>query len=162
MNHERIKAKLGLWLEGELPAPQAQAVREHLAECPDCARRLARLKPLWQAAREAERVEPPPFLYGRVATRLREYERHRHFLDDFSESLGRSLRRAAVLLLLAGAVAAGVYLGSVPAASTTSAGAASATAVRAQNGGAAYLDSFADLPPESLGGVYVTLVADAK
>ena len=152
MKHDETEKRLLLLLDGELPARQASEAREHLAACPDCARKLAALERHWQAARAARRVEPPPFLYGRIGARIREYERNRHFLSDLTESLGRMAQRVALVILVAGAVGVGIYLGASP----------SDTSGKSAQGGPSYLDSFADLPPQSVGGAYATLTGTAK
>jgi len=158
VKHDETEKSLLLLLDGELPAAQAAAARRHLADCPDCARKLAALEQAWKAAREAGRVEPPPFLYGRIAARIREHERNRHLLADFSESWGPMTQRATLVLLLAGAVVFGVYLGSTPLNAKPDSGPAPALA-RTADTNASYWGSFADLPPQSLGGAYVTLAS---
>jgi len=147
VQHDEVQLNLLRLLDGELPAAQAAAARRHLADCPDCARKLAALEQAWKAAREAGRVEPPPFLHARIAARIREYERNRHFLSDLTESLGRVAQRVVLVLLVAGAVGVGIYLGGSPA----------NPAGKSAQGGPSYLDIFNDLPPQSVGGVYATL-----
>lgn len=152
MQHDEVQSSLLRLLDGDLPPAQAAEVRRHLADCPDCARKLAALEGAWRAAREAGRVEPPPFLSARIAARIREYERNRHFLSDLAESLGRAVQGVALVVLVAGAVGVGVYLGSSPTG-------ASATSPRS---GPSYLDIFDDLPPQSVGGAYATLTGTAQ
>jgi anti-sigma factor RsiW len=152
VKHDETEKSLLRLLDGELPAAQAAAARRHLADCPDCARKLAVLEQAWKAAREAGRVEPPPFLHARIAARIREYERNRHFLSDLMELVGRVAQRAVLVVLVAGAVGLGIYLGGTP---------ATPLGTPAQ-GGPSYLDIFDDLPPQSVGGVYATLAGTAK
>jgi anti-sigma factor RsiW len=152
VQHDEVQLNLLRLLDGELPAAQAAAARRHLADCPDCARKVAVLEQAWKAAREAGRVEPPPFLHARIAARIREYERNRHFLSDLTESLWRVAQRVVLVLLVAGAVGVGIYLGGSPA----------NPAGKSAQGGPSYLDSFADLPPQSVGGVYATLVGTSQ
>jgi anti-sigma factor RsiW len=152
VKHNEVQLNLLRLLDGELPATQATEARRHLADCPDCARKLAAVERVWQAAREAARVEPPPFLSARVAARIREYERNRHFLHDLAESLGKMAQRVALVLLVVGAVGVGIYLG----------GGASNASGKSVQGGPSYLDIFDDLPPQSVGGAYATLTSAAK
>lgn len=135
-------------LDGELPPTESEQVRQHLGGCPECAGKLVALEREWKAARESGRVEPPPFLATRITARICEYERNRHFLSDLTESLGRVAQRAALVLLVAGAVAVGMYLGGSPA--------------KTAQGGASYLGMFDDLPPQSVVGAYARLTGTAK
>ena len=123
-----------------------------MAECPDCARKLAALEQAWKCAREAGRAEAPPFLQGRIAARIREYERNRRLLSDLGEALRRVAQRSVVVMLVAGAVGLGIFLG----------GSASNASGKAAQGAASYLDSFADLPPQSVGSAYATLTGTSK
>ena len=152
MKHDEVQLNLLRLLDGELPAAQAAEARRHLADCPDCARKLAALEQAWKVAREAGRVEPPPFLHARIAARIREYERNRHFLRDLAESLGKVAQRVALVLLVAGAVGVGIYLGGSP----------SNASGKSAQGSPSYLDIFDDLPPQSVGGAYATLTGTAK
>ncbi len=152
MQDDKVQSKLLRLLDGELPAAQATEVRRHLADCPDCARKLVALEEAWQAAREAGRVEPPPFQHARIAARIREYECNRHLLSDLTESLGRMAQRVGLVLLVVGAVGAGIYLGGSP----------SNGSAKSAQGGPSYLDIFDDLPPQSVGGAYATLTGAAK
>jgi anti-sigma factor RsiW len=152
VNHDKIQEKLLLWLDGELPRAETEQVRQHLGACPECAGKLGALEREWKAARESGRVEPPPFLAARIATRIREYARNRHFLSDLTESLGRVAQRAALVLLLAGAVAVGIYLGGSPAKPSG----------KTAPGGPSYLGMFDDLPAQSVGGAYARLTGTAK
>lgn len=152
MQHDEVQSKLLRLLDSELPAEHATEVRRHLADCPDCARKLTALEQAWQAARESERAEPPPFLHARIAARIREYERNRHLLSDLAESLGRMAQRVGLVLLVVGAVGAGIYLGGSP----------SNASAKSARGGPSYLDVFDDLPPQSVGGAYATLTGTAK
>ncbi len=53
MSPDPIRASLGAYLDGELPSDQAAVVRQHLANCPECAAEIAELvrlkESLWPA-----------------------------------------------------------------------------------------------------------------
>lgn len=59
--HElHVLARLQAWRDGELPVAAAEAVRAHLAACPDCARAAAELETIWDAIATAPPPPPPP------------------------------------------------------------------------------------------------------
>jgi len=59
--HElHVLARLQAWRDGELPVAAAEAVRAHLAACPDCARAAAELETIWEAIATAPPPPPPP------------------------------------------------------------------------------------------------------
>ncbi len=53
--HElHVLARLQAWRDGELPVDAAEAVRAHLAACPDCTRAAQELEMLWDAIAAAQ------------------------------------------------------------------------------------------------------------
>lgn len=72
------------FLDGELPAPRAEAFRAHLAGCAECARELALYRRLVVALEGAPPAEPRAELAGRI-------------LEQVLPSRARRRRRIAVL-----------------------------------------------------------------
>ncbi len=70
--HQEIKGKLSAYLDKELPLAEDTAVREHLLDCPDCARELAELVRTMELLKGLPKVEPPPWLASRIMARVRE------------------------------------------------------------------------------------------
>ena len=66
---------LSAFVDGDLPAALAQAVRTHGAGCPHCEAVLAELAAMVSAARGLERPEPPPTLWPAVAGALERQDR---------------------------------------------------------------------------------------
>jgi anti-sigma factor RsiW len=66
---------LSAFVDGDLSAAEAQAVRAHGAGCPRCAAALADLSALVSAARGLDRPEPPPTLWPAVAGALERHDR---------------------------------------------------------------------------------------
>ena len=67
--------KLSAFVDGDLTAAEAQAVRAHLASCPRCARVLTDLSAMVSTVRSLDRPEPPPTLWPAVAGALERQER---------------------------------------------------------------------------------------
>ena len=66
---------LSAFVDGDLPATLAQAVRTHGAGCPRCGAVLADLSAMVSAARGLDRPEPPPTLWPAVAGALERHDR---------------------------------------------------------------------------------------
>jgi anti-sigma factor RsiW len=66
---------LSAFVDGDLTAGEAQAVRAHGAACPRCAALIAELAALVAAARGLDRPEPPPTLWSAVEGTLARQDR---------------------------------------------------------------------------------------
>ena len=74
MNHERLRALLPAYLDGELDLVTALEIEEHLATCAECARDYAALRELHALLadqRAALRQPAPPALQDRIQAALR-------------------------------------------------------------------------------------------
>jgi len=66
---------LSAFVDGDLSAAEAQAVRAHLASCPQCTVSIGQLTAMVTAARGFERPEPPPSLWPAVEGAMARHER---------------------------------------------------------------------------------------
>jgi len=62
--------RLSAFLDGDLPAAEAAAVRAHVEECAACARAANEMAAIVQAARSLDRPEPPVSLWPAIEGRL--------------------------------------------------------------------------------------------
>jgi hypothetical protein len=67
--------KLSAFVDGDLPAPEAQAMRAHAAGCPDCTATIADLSSIVLAARGFDRPDPPPSLWPAVEGAMARHDR---------------------------------------------------------------------------------------
>ena len=67
--------KLSAFVDGDLSAGDAQAVRAHGVGCPRCAAVLSDLSALVSAARGLDRPEPPPTLWAAVEGSMERHDR---------------------------------------------------------------------------------------
>jgi hypothetical protein len=70
-----VTEELSAYLEGDLGARAAEAVRAHLDGCADCARAAEEMRAIVAGARGLARPEPPPTLWPAIAGKLAEEER---------------------------------------------------------------------------------------
>jgi len=161
MKHKQIEKKLVLYLDGDLSSREMATVQEHLEHCSSCKEHLDLLSEVWRAEAAVKRENPSPFLWTRLEERIEQYERNHNLFIDFFEQLVRLVRPAFTLLILVGGIFLGVYLGNMVASSNVqTAKVQSSSQDKERFFNSIYLDSFRDLPPESLGGVYVTLASN--
>jgi hypothetical protein len=66
---------LSAFVDGDLSTSEAQAVRAHLATCPQCTVSISQLTAMVTAARGLERPEPPPSLWPAVEGAMARHER---------------------------------------------------------------------------------------
>jgi|HubBroStandDraft_5_1064220.scaffolds.fasta_scaffold69429_2 anti-sigma factor RsiW len=66
---------LSAFVDGDLPATEAQAVRAHASACPRCTISIAELAAMVTAARRLERPEPPPSLWPAVEGAMARHDR---------------------------------------------------------------------------------------
>ena len=158
MNHKPIQRRLILLLDDELPETERGDVAQHLQTCLSCSAQLDALARVWRIEEPLRRLEPSPYLGMSLDARIQEYETHRHVFADSLSQIVQPGHPALALLTLVAAILLGVYLGDVPVSSNSQgADVPSAGQDRGRFFSSIYLDSFRDLPPQSLGGIYVTL-----
>jgi len=161
MIHKQIEENLLLYLDGDLPAREMASVQKHLEHCSSCKEHLDLLSDLWKAEAAATRENPSPFLWTRLEARIDEYQRNQNLFTDFFERLIRLVRPVATLSMLVAGILLGVYFGSVPASINAQRDDFQASAQeRERFFNSIYLDSFRDLPPESVGGIYLTIASE--
>ncbi|MCX5653485.1 MAG: zf-HC2 domain-containing protein [Planctomycetota bacterium] len=103
-----VRSVLTAYLDGELKASTAEAVRRHLARCPECARRAAGLEQAWNLMGAAAAPEPrvrPGFTESMMSRIVEEKE-----LEALEARLRRGRRARQAVAALTG-LAAGLVLG---------------------------------------------------
>jgi anti-sigma factor RsiW len=149
-----VRKKLSAYVDGELPAPQMDAVRAHLAACGNCAQECQELSFAWHFVEEIPRVAPRTSLWPSIEERISAKG------ASFWGFLWRPSAALTSLFLVVG-LYAGVKLGTFVL--TRSSPAASPAVVA---GGTPNFDTvryFGDVPPGTLGdgGLEVTPVSAA-
>lgn len=160
MNHKRIQRKLILFLDSELSGTETDKIKQHLEECSSCSKELEKIAHVWKFEEEARRIDPPPYLLTRLNARIKEYETYQHPFTELFKGIIGLVRPAIALMILTSGILLGVYLGNIPLPNNARKIDIQTTAQeRERFFSSIYLDSFQDLPPESVGGVYVAITA---
>lgn len=110
--YDRWTDRLSEYIDGELAAPERQALEEHLRECDACTRVLAELEQVVATAASAPGLPPARDLWAGIAERIAappvvELEAHRRHGRRVSFTLPQ-LAAAAILVMMLGA--GGLYL----------------------------------------------------
>lgn len=144
MRCTQVRRHLSAYQDGALDEAQRDAVGEHLAQCPECATRLAELQRAWQALEVCEPAETAPGFTAAVMRRLGEK------LPRPAWQAPRWAVAAALILCLVCGGLVGHYQ---PAASPVPAGTQIALAVDASQ--QLGIEAFAPSPADTVAGAYV-------
>ncbi|MCU0645128.1 MAG: zf-HC2 domain-containing protein [bacterium] len=158
MSCQKIKKQLLLFLDNELPEAQHQEIRQHLAGCPDCSKHLKQLTKIWDAPAAIEILEPSAHLWRRIASKLPASKNRWDLLADLWQSMrGFAVPVAATVIILIG-ILTGAYLGTLPSDPDSAiSGQAPLVAAKEAFIKTSHLDAFDDLPPASIGGIYLSM-----
>jgi len=139
-NRKKIKA----FLDGELPAAEASAVKNHLGQCPACSREAAELAKAWELLLALPDEQDVPDLVPATMARI---------LEEQENTGTRNLLRWLFPVPLSAATAAlviglviGIGLGRVITTTYLD---------REETDSSLYLEVFQDTPPQSLGDAYI-------
>src|SRR5580700_5463941 len=66
MTHLEIENLTSEYLEGQLDAARRSEMEHHLADCADCRELIAGVRGVFELCREAEPLEPPPWLVSKI------------------------------------------------------------------------------------------------
>jgi anti-sigma factor RsiW len=111
MMHSHVQKQLLLYLDGNLPEEKRQYIREHLSVCTVCAQQHDLLVSVWRSESRREKLQPSPFLWTRLQTRIKEYEQTPSFVRGMKEALRGIMVRPLSIPVAIAAIFAGIYLG---------------------------------------------------
>jgi len=146
MSCTNIRKKIKAYCDGELPAGEATAVKNHIEDCPACSREAAALARTWELLLELPPVREAPDCIPATMARI---------LDDEEHTLSQKILRwlfpvpatAATAALVIG-LFIGIGLGRVISAAYLD---------RLEPDSALYLEVFQDVPPQSIGDAYMKI-----
>lgn len=154
MECKRVKENLSAFIDNELEGKKRLEIEEHLADCPVCNQEAKLLTQAWNALEVWEKIKASDSFEVRFWQRVREREQ-RQFLPQrlFRKIIQIPVPVAAAIVLVIGLLL-GNYLGNILYPKETKASKEKINFL--------YLDNFKDLPPESIGGVYISLVSQGE
>jgi len=132
-------------LDNELKEQERKKIREHLKICPLCARELKELSLAWGVVKELEDVKSSPYLWNNILRKISQpiFIRKRTF---------HILAPIAATVILIGGILTGILIGRIFYSERI-------PLTQRENTEFLYLNTFDDFPPDSIGGIYTTLVS---
>lgn len=106
MSRNRLSYLLSLAVDGVLSDEEAKELNAYVHQHPEAKKELEELRSLKQLLGRTKPIQPNPFLWTRIAQRLKEHEEERENLLPFPRKLAPAAAAFGVLLFLA----AGVFL----------------------------------------------------
>ena len=156
-----LRKKLLAYSDGELSPRQSTAIRNHLNHCPDCKKQFEMLSNIFNSADGFKRTVTPHSLWTKLSSKIEEYESRRNHFSAFWEIMQRYAVSLGILVIFGIGIFAGIFLGSFPdSKSSDAAGMEPALSARAQFIQSSFLETFNDLPPRSIGGIYKALALE--
>ena len=160
MKCKSTSKRLLAFLDKDLPVKKRNAVQQHLDGCRSCRVLFDKLAELWKPTLEFDTHQPSLCLWNRIHSRIQEYDQRGNSLFNFPDKIARYAVKAAGAVLVLAGIMTGIYLGSfpdtqeMPIKSNRSNGLLGEEAPEGD-----CLSSFDDIPPQSLGGIYLTLLS---
>lgn len=145
MKCPKVRKKLSAFLDNELKEEQRERIREHLKNCPSCVRELKELSLTWEFVKKLEGVESSPYLWNNLLKKISQpiFIRKRTF---------HILAPVAATVILIGGILTGILIGRIFYSERI-------FLTQKENTDFLYLNTFDDFPPDSIGGIYTTLVS---
>ena len=158
MRCRKVKKKLSAFIDNELKQEIKSDVERHLAECSFCNQELMLLNQTWDALEVFEKIDTSDSFEARYWKKVREKELRQ---PSFQRLLKITIPASAIaLVILAVGLSGGIYLGNMLFSKETEAPPENSLSVMKEN--LLYLENFEDLPPESVGSIYVALTSQNK
>ena len=145
------------FIDNELSELETQQVQDHLSSCSDCSKKVNTLKEIYQPKSCLQKVESPPFLWQKLYLKISEQEKKTDIFL-FSEKLLNFVVNASVVAIFVFSILFGIYLGSSPNLTTADATTqVQDVIVSDEFENDSYINTFDDLPRESIANVYLTM-----
>lgn len=154
MRCKKIKKKLSAFLDNELDRKKTSEIEQHLAECSDCTQELKLLTQTWDALEVGEKTEPSNNFEAIFWQRVRERELGQSL---YQRLLTKVIPVLTTVIIFFIGLLGGFYLGNEIYPKEIKVSSDESLSLGKEN--FLYLDNFEDLPPESVGGVYIVLTS---
>lgn len=101
MNHEKIKKKLLLYIDGDLPESEMSLMREHINICPDCKETLRKLSGVWNMDNNIEHIAPSPYLWTKLESKINNLEQNENYsLKELTRSFLRPVLIGVIFFMI--------------------------------------------------------------
>ena len=161
MKCKNIKNKFLLYIDQELPQLEMLEIGKHLKNCQSCTEKLNTYSIIYRPSVEQRKIQAPNFLWEKIYLKISEPEKRLNPFTGLLQNLLRYAITVVVIVIFGLAAMTGFFLGK-QAVSMDAKMAATYSDLMIQNEvtDETLIDSFDDLPPSSLGAVYLTLKSE--
>lgn len=149
MKCKKVRKKLSAFLDNELKEKERKKIREHLKICPLCAQELKELSLVWGVVKKLEGVEPSPYLWNSILKKISQPV----FIKKKTFHI---LAPVAATVILIGGILTGILIGRIFYSEKIT------LAQKKTIEEILPLNTFNDFPPDSIGGIYSTLVSSGR
>ncbi|MBE0460678.1 MAG: zf-HC2 domain-containing protein [Candidatus Aminicenantes bacterium] len=154
MKCKKVKERLSAFMDDELDRKKTSEIEQHLAECSACNQELKLLTKTWGSLEVWEKIEPSDNFEAIFWQKIRGRELRQPL---FQRLLTKVIPvPTAVIILIIGLVG-GIYLCNILYPKETKVYTDESLSLVKEN--FLYLNNFEDFPPESLGGLYISLTS---
>lgn len=161
MNHKHVIKNVILFIDKTLPEKEMRDMKAHFETCSSCADNLKRVSEVYKSDTYSNPSQPSPYLWTKLNNRIKNYEKQPLFLYLPFKWLFLQVRVIAYASIIGFAVMLGIQFGKISMNSNNQ-----FVETRSSEDElfyyANFLDSFEGLPPESVGGVYMTIAFPQK
>jgi predicted anti-sigma-YlaC factor YlaD len=155
MKCKNVRKKIFSYIDKELSNRESSKIQNHLNECAYCKKQYDILSVIFTGTENYEKAIPSPYLWTRLSSKIEEFEKCKsHFwirIPKFAESL-------VMVVLFLISITIGIFLGNFP--NLNNSETTDLKPALTENDKfvrSSYVETFDDLPPQSVGGVYVSL-----
>ena len=111
MKHKEIRKKLLRYIDAELPQEESVEIQFHLQHCKQCRKDIELLSGAWNLLQPIKRVQPPPFLWNRISSRLDEKGQKNYLIDRAAFFIKQIAQPALAVAIMAMALFIGIQIG---------------------------------------------------
>ncbi len=158
MTCQEAKRSFLTYIDLELSSNLKKQMDDHLSDCAACQRELKLLAEIYRPAKEIQKIEPAPFLWQKLYLKISQHENRHQAVPWLPVRLLPVGAQVVWILIFSISVLLGIYLGSSPNLTANESPVNSASAIINEDfENDTYINSFDNLPSQSLGKVYLTM-----
>lgn len=161
MRCRKVTRKLSAFLDGEVGERQKERIASHLKTCPSCGEEVKTLSTLSVLLKEDEvSMKPPPYFWNKLEQKIIQAETNKNTFNTILEWLNHTLIPAGATAVMVIGLFIGTHLGGVIYSNIAQLlNPDNSSSVQQEMSQSLHLNSLNDFPQESIGDIYIGLLA---